>query len=164
MKHLSIALFTTLISLISYCQKQPQKNIHVDTAAQVNIYGNGHVYIGTVIINQTIKTKIYLLGVDQQKDSTGIYTTIFSFGNKETLPLFGVNITIEFSDPIIIADIGGSAMTSVAYGYNENKTAFQFTAGQINRNSLGGNEIFTILAKSKTRLHFAIHGIDGAMK
>lgn len=141
---------------------QVTKNTHIDTAGTVNIYGNGKVVIGKAIVQQTLETKVLLLNSEQKKDSTGIYTTVIELGNKEKLPLFGVNLLLQFSDSVISVDRGGDGMSIGTTLSNDHKQ-FIYKAGQINRSPFGDTMIMFQI-KSKNKIVFTIHGIQGVLK
>lgn len=63
-KQIGIFVYLILFSIFSYGQNDSsKKNIHIDSAGVVNIYGKGNVFIGKAIINETLKTKLFLLSI-----------------------------------------------------------------------------------------------------
>lgn len=77
-------LFLSLICTFSIAQKNKVKidtagNVHIQSS-NVTIVKADTVFIGQVIINQTLKSKIYFLGAITKIDTLGIYTTAYLFG------------------------------------------------------------------------------------
>ena len=163
LKQLFILLFTCSFSLFSYSQKKPsEKNIHIDTAGQINIYGNGNVYIGTIVINKALQTKIFLLSATQSRDTDSSYITELSFGNDDNIPLFGVDLKINFSDAVMSLGPQGTMM-NLRYGLDSGNSVFEFQASQINKTP-GSNLALVLSFRSKTKVNFSIFGTDGSLK
>lgn len=162
MKILPIA-FLLSISLFSFSQSPKINNIN--EVKTLNIYGNNNkTVIGKAIINQTLETKVYLLSYEQKRDTSGKYITTLKFGNNEKIPLFGTDIALKFNYPVIAVN---SQIASVAmseqWGYNNDKTAYQFKAGQLNR-PMEGNVILTLTIESEKKIFTTVYGIDGIIK
>jgi len=160
--------FILIIILISVVVKSQIKN-NIGTVKTLKIYGNGKVVIGTIVIQQTLETKIFLLNSTQQSDSTGTYTTFLGFGNKSKLPMFGVDITIKFSDSVISVNgaTPGNSLSAAAgtniYGYiSKNSKELVFKAAQVNQQLLTDNMIVFEI-KSKKKITFSIYGVDGIL-
>src|SRR5690606_2411410 len=67
------------------------------------------------------------------------YTTVLGFGNKEKIPMFGVDLVIKFSSPVISVNGGRSGdLISAA----------------------GGNMIYTFLSKDHRELIFKASQVD----
>lgn len=159
--------YLTILSLIISSMTFGQKNATVinndiQNVKTLKIYGNGKTVIGKIIMNQTLKTKVLLLKTDQFKDTlTGLFTTIVELGNKDNIPLFGVNITLKFDKPYLSIDAHCTAM-SVSESRSNDQKEFIFEAGQINLNNFGPMLQFEI--KSKEKIVYTISGIDGGTK
>lgn len=155
-------LFQVIIFVFCFYSSNAQSRKYETKIAKaniVNIYGNGRTVIGKIILNTILKTKIFLIKSEQIKDDfTGVYTTLLELDNKEKVPLFGVNISLLFSSPVI-------SVTSHVFGFSvsenlsDNNKKYNFQAGQINRNPLGPT--YQIEIKSENKILVTISGLDG---
>ncbi len=59
------------------------------------------VFVGQILIDKENNTRIYLTGFKQTIDSSGTYTTTFTFGAKISRATFDVNIKMKFHSPIL---------------------------------------------------------------
>ena len=150
---ITLSFLLIMSSLLTNAQT---KNItKIDKANTVNIY-NGKVAIGQVNITATLKPKLILQSVTQQKDTANTYKTVFLFSNPEGLPFFNVNIGLSFDKPVMKAfpSYNGTA-TMTSEGYNTEYTAYQFKATQVTSESL------SLVVVSKTPIFTKLYGIDG---
>src|SRR5450432_390549 len=92
-------LLLALILIFPLLSKAQITN-NIDEVDKLNIYGNGNVKIGKIIIQST-RTRIFYAGYKQTIDSLGIYTTHYLFAPLEKLPTFGIDITIKFDKPLL---------------------------------------------------------------
>ena len=157
----TIMLILCSFSLIA----QNKINNKIKEVKNLNIYGNGKTIIGKIIINQTIKTKIFLLGSSQVKDSSGNFTTVLEFGNEEAIPFFNGDFFFQFDQPVISVEPHLTVGMSLSYGLSDDHKSFFFTAGQINRPFGNGNILiyFTIQSATKVKVVIA-KGVDGILK
>ena len=165
MRKIKILLTSLLLNLPIFSICQSPKINNIQEVKQLNIYGNNNkTVIGKVLINETLDTKVYLLAYEEKTDTIGNYITILKFGNNEKVPLFGTDIVLQFDSPVISVNpqIASVAM-SEGWGYNADKTAFEYKAGQLNR-PYEGNTILTLTILSKKKIFTTIHGIEGILK
>ena len=104
---IKLSLILLLLSFVATGQNK-QYNTRIDTAGKVTINSGttiilkaDSVFIGQIIIDQAVPTKVYFLGSITTQDSTGIYTTTFKFAPRNNTSTFDVNITINFDKPFI---------------------------------------------------------------
>jgi hypothetical protein len=156
--------FFICYTLLAFAQKQKVNNIN--QVKSLNIYGNGNkTVIGKLIVNQTLQTKIFLINSYQTKDTLGIYTTTINIGNKENVPLFGGDYSLEFDTPVISAEGKPQSMgMDISTTLNEAHTNFSYKIGQVNRPWGGGYILLSFVIKSTRRTLVTIKGIDGILK
>ena len=132
------------------------------------ISDNTKVEIGTLKIQVTLETKILLLRKEQYKDTTGEYTTILAFGNKEKVPLFGVKLRVKFSDPIFSVNgaksgelMGAAAGQNIHMSLSPDHRELIFQASEVSKGFR--EEMISFHIKSKKKVMFDIE-IDGEEK
>jgi hypothetical protein len=155
---------------LSDAQKNGIKNnVKIDTAGKVNIKGStvtilkaDTVFIGTLIINQSVKTRIYFAGSTREMDTSGLYITKYKFVPVDNPGQFFVKLHFIFNKPFIPNGLIDFIVTDEAgvipYHYDWNAT---FTDLNI-RATLTG-EVFWIRVISKEILSADIEGIDGRL-
>lgn len=150
--------FLVVIALISFTSTKAQQ--------QNNSASPDSTFYGQIIIDRTDHTKIYLTGFSQIIDSSGIYSTTFTFGFRSSRPTFDVNIAMKFDNPLISnGPIGfqygpvGVGRFSGSGGFRNNNN-YLFLQGQM---TASGHHFF-IKVKSKEKPHPIITGLDGEMR
>ncbi|MBS1737902.1 MAG: hypothetical protein JSS98_15065 [Bacteroidetes bacterium] len=155
-------LLTTLlltVPLVFYAQKITN---NIKTVKTLNVYGNSKVIIGKIEVNQTLKTKVYLIKSNQSKDSTGVWVSEYFFGNNEEVPLFNANVLLEFDKPVLSEQTRPGTSFSITWGLTEDKMQYYFKAGQINR-PFEGNIIFSFQIRSAEKITPVIKGVAGIL-
>lgn len=135
----------------------------INKVKELKIYGNSKVEIGTIIVNPTLATKIFLLKSIQTLDSSGVYTTIFILGNNEKLPLFGLDVSLQFNAPIISCEHNSGVSMSIYESMSQDKKGYYLKVSQINRQPWAEPEILRFTIKSFTKIKTTINGIDGKL-
>ena len=154
------ALFSTLL-LFSFLGLKAQENTNIQTPNHVEEVDS--IFVGQIIIDKGNNTRIYLTGFKQTLDSTGIYTTIYTFGAKIPRATFDVNIKMKFHSPIIFDGPIGFKYGPLGVGrYSgsgavRNNNSFLYLQGQVT----AGSHHFFIAIKSKQKVHPLIAGIEG---
>jgi hypothetical protein len=134
---------------------------NIKKVGTLNIYGNGKTVIGQIIINQTIETKVFLTKSSQKKDTGDIFLTTLSFDNKAKIPMFGVDISLDFDGPVLSVEPNASAINESFSTSNGNKH-YQIQISQVNR--FPNTDPLSIIIKSKTPVFTKISGIDGILE
>ncbi len=122
-------------------------------------------FSGQIITDKTHHTKIYLTDYKQTVDSSGVYTTTFTFGYRSSRPTFDVNIGMNFDNPLLPDGPIGFEYNPVGVGrYNgsgglRNNNKYLFLQGQM---TSSGHHFF-IKVKSKEKIHPVIRGLDGQL-
>jgi len=154
------AIFSAFL-LFSFLGLKAQENTSVQKPAGSEVVDS--VFVGNILIDKENTTRIYLTGFKQTLDSTGIYSTIYTFGSKIPRPTFDVNIKMKFHSPIIFdGPIGfkygplGAGRYSGS-GALRNDNTFLYLQGQVTAET----RHFYIEIKSKQKVHPLISGIDG---
>lgn len=155
-------IITLLFPLISYSQT---KTTNIEYVKIFNGYGSGtttvnhadSVFIGKIEINQTLRPKAHLGGINQKQTSDGKYlTTINVINSDNNLPFFGITINLIFN--IAVSAISYSGNGCSAMGVIEemaiDKKSYRLSARQINCQSFE----FEIISESK--VFVTIHGLD----
>lgn len=156
MKQLLTILF--LLSFLNLKAQQKEGRSNPNT-----IEATDSVFSGKIVIDKTRHSKIYLTNFQQTLDSTGIYTTTYTFGAKTPRPAFDVNITMKFDAPLIHDGPIGFQYGPVGVGrYSgsgalQNNNSFLFLQGQMT--STGHH--FFIKVKSKQKINPVIDGLNG---
>ncbi len=122
-------------------------------------------FTGKIITDKSHHTKIYLTNFKQTVDSSGVYTTTFTFGFRFSRPTFDVNISMNFDNPLLPDGPIGFEYNPVGVGrYNgsgglRNNNKYLFLQGQW---MVSGHHFF-IKVKSKEKIHPVIRGLDGQL-
>ena len=122
-------------------------------------------FTGKIITDKSHHTKIYLTNFQQTVDSSGVYTTTFTFGFRFSRPTFDVNISMNFDNPLLPDGPIGFEYNPVGVGrYNgsgglRNNNKYLFLQGQW---MVSGHHFF-IKVKSKEKIHPVIRGLDGQL-
>jgi hypothetical protein len=167
-----ILISTIFIFLYSLAYSQKGKVIYetkIESASKVNI-NSGEINISkadTVIINSKFivsldpqRPKVYLANVTGEKDSTGTYTTYYTFAPKGNLLSFDFDLLITFDkpfiDPVLNFMASGGVYTFSWQDYSvENKYIRLIGKAQ--------NKSLTIFLRSKEPLNAKIFGTDGVL-
>ena len=160
-------LILSMIALFFFLGSNAQNkkyNTHIDTAGSVEIKGGTTTILkaDTVIINQTIRTKVYYWESISEKDTSGLYTTSYLFAPRppNNPGVFLVNIRMRFNKPLLpdhngmLFSIPDAAVVQGQYGVDPDSSGLTLH-GQITGNTL------TIVVKSKMPLFATIYGVDG---
>jgi hypothetical protein len=120
------------------------------------------VFTGKILIDKENRTKIYLTNFQQTLDSTGVYTTTYTFGTKNRRPTFDVNVRMNFDAPLIHDGPIGFQYGPVGVGRYSGSGALRnnsylFMQGQWT----SASHHFFIKIKSKQKVKPVITGLDG---
>ena len=156
MKPLFISiLLLSFVSLKAQQKESNDNNLKVEKADSV--------FSGKILIDKTKHSKIYLTNFQQTLDSTGTYTTTYTFGAKTSRPTFDVGIRMKFDNALIPDGPIGFQYGPVGVGrYSgsgsvQNNNTYLFLQGQMT--STGHH--FYIKVKSKEKINPVIAGLDG---
>ncbi len=154
------AIFSAFL-LFSFLGLKAQENTSIQKPAGSE--GVDSIFVGKILIDKENNTRIYLTGFKQTLDSSGVYSTIYTFGSKIPRATFDVNIRMKFLAPIIFdGPIGfkygplGAGRYSGS-GALRNDNTFLYLQGQVT----AGTRHFYIEIKSKQKVHPLISGIEG---
>ena len=135
-------------------------NTKINKTNSVKIYGNAHVEIGEVIINQVVDNRqLYFKSITQMKDSSGIYTTKIALVSPQSSTVTDLNLRLRFDKPIISLDHYNINANQAMYGYDEDMKGWSYKASEIHISSVFGD--YTIEIKSITPIKTSIYGIAG---
>ncbi|MEO8821954.1 MAG: hypothetical protein ABI366_00155, partial [Ginsengibacter sp.] len=156
MKSLFIAIF-----LLSFLSLKAQQKTDGDN--DIKAEKTDSIFSGKIIIDKTKRTKLYLTTFQQTLDSTGVYTTTYTFGAKTSRPSFDVNIRMKFDGSIIPNGPIGFLYSPVGVGrYSgsgalQNNNSYLYLQGQMT----SATHHFYIKIKSNEKVQAAIAGLDG---
>jgi len=172
---MKIGLFI-LLSLFCFFASAQSKNstfnTKIDNANKVEVKTNNgviniaaakNVIIGKVIINESFKSPVYLIGFNQILDSSGFYVTVVTFANPGRIKTSDINVTLKFSQPFESVDwkvlAESSSLMVTGYSNSLDKKECNFYAGEM----IAKDGKFSATIKSKKKPFVDIHGISGAL-
>jgi hypothetical protein len=133
MKPHILLLTCLLLSISSLAQKT--YNNKIDHLDELNIYGkNNKVIVGKIIIKKTLESKLYLISSNSEIDSLNNYLTTIWLGNHEKVPLFGPEVFLEFSKPVMNVNpgpFGGGTFWGRQDTLTTDKLNYYFRAQQV---------------------------------
>lgn len=150
-----------LVFLLSFLGTKAQEK--VTNGNDISVGKTDSVFAGKIVIDKANRSRLFLTGFHQTLDSTGIYTTTYTFGAKTYRPTFDVNIRMKFDAPLIPDGPIGFQYGPVGVGrYSgsgalQNNNSFLFLQGQMT--STGRH--FFVKIKSKQKVNPVIAGLDG---
>lgn len=142
-------------------------NTKIDKAKTVNVNGGmtninkvDSVFIGQLIINEAIRTKVYLTGSVQIRDSSGVYETKYMFSPVNNTEEFILNVNLKFDKPFLPFRMpqalkSDAPFSKVSGGNNEELTQVNIFA------KFTGGSFCSFTVKSKEPLFVLISGVDG---
>lgn len=158
---MKLTVILLLCGVSQFCFSQTTNNIK--EVKTLNVYGNGKVIIGQIVINQLTKTKILLADITQEKDSSGVYTTTYRFVPELDDSGFKFNISIVFDQPFIEPFYSNFFSTDVGsvtqYTFSKDVKQKYISA----KGNTTSSQI-SFFVKSYKPVKATIHGVDGEIK
>jgi len=141
-----------------------QKNNHIGEVGTLNIYGNGKVVVGKIIIAHGVNKQLFLKQLTQTKDTSGIYTTTIVLDTPEDPKVVGYNLKLEFDKPVISVNAYNGIFSGGAFidGLDTTKTKWSEQATELTISKILGG--YTIIIKSNSAIKTTIFGIAGKLK
>lgn len=134
-----------------------------DKSAQkeLNAYDrDGKTIVAKVLVNNDIKSHLFLIKSLQREDSANNTITTLYFGNKETGPLTGTRILLKFSKPVVSVMPHFTTAFKSMNGLAEDHNTYTFKAGRLERDA-GSVVVIYFTIKSKERVITEVSGLDG---
>ncbi|HEY2726962.1 MAG TPA: hypothetical protein VGI61_07300 [Parafilimonas sp.] len=135
-------------------------NSNISEVKTLNIK-QGKANIGKIIINQAVKTQVYLASITQQTDSAGNYKTQYKFVPGSKGATFNFSISITFDKKLIRSgkdyfklSCNGACTINSKGGYDEPGNTIT-EKGSVNSDAL------IISVSSHNPLYASIMGVDG---
>jgi hypothetical protein len=141
-------------------------NTKIDKAKKVEIKGGvititkaDSVFIGQIIINQSVKTKIYLTKSIRTQDSSGIYQTSYTFAPYDNPGVYFIDIVLKFDKTFLPFRIRDFKIIGIFQGSTWANDALNeiYLKGQVQA------ENCTVIVNSKEPLFATIYGVDGKL-
>jgi hypothetical protein len=136
-----------------------QLNGKVVEATKTPIQGRGKESLGSLIAIEGLHSYVFLKKCDQSCDSSGIYRTVFEFGNPNRIKAYQIAIILQFdkmADSVIFTTEGEprDLKTSIA----PNKLGASYQASEL---SPSGTITATVISKKK--IFTSITGVEGQL-
>ncbi len=156
MRDLMIAIFCLCTIVASGQDKSTQK--------ELNAYGrDGKTVIAKVLVNNGVKSNLFLIKVIQKEETENSYVTTIYLGNKGTGALTDTRILLKFSRPVISAMPHFTTAFKSMNGLADDHNTYAFKAGRLERDA-GSAIIIYFTIKSKDRIITEISGLDGILQ
>lgn len=153
-------IYLPLVLIFSFLNSFSQTKVYNTTINKPSgniIIKNGKVTIGQIIVNQNVKTKLYLTEHTQVKDTYGNFRTEFIFKNPLELPTYNIDVSAKLSSPCDTAYFSAEGISwSTIESHKTDRTEYKISIQQLNALSF-----LRFIVISKKTLFIKIEGVDG---